>query len=105
MRERLEHDALYSHQREAWDAAQRGEHVIVTTGTASGKTLAFNLPVLDALAREPKNRALYLYPTKALAQDQLRTLADAERPARARRRSTTATPSSTGAGRSASGRT
>jgi DEAD/DEAH box helicase domain-containing protein len=74
VRERLEHDALFSHQREAWDAAQRGEHVIVTTGTASGKTLAFNLPVLDALAREPKNRALYLYPTKALAQDQLRTL-------------------------------
>ena len=47
---------------------------IVTTGTASGKTLAFNLPVLDALAREPKQRALYLYPTKALAQDQLRAL-------------------------------
>jgi DEAD/DEAH box helicase domain-containing protein len=74
VRERLEHDALFSHQRDAWDAARRGEHVIVTTGTASGKTLAFNLPVLDALAREPKNRALYLYPTKALAQDQLRTL-------------------------------
>jgi DEAD/DEAH box helicase domain-containing protein len=74
VRERLEHGALFSHQREAWDAARRGEHVIVTTGTASGKTLAFNLPVLDALAREPKNRALYLYPTKALAQDQLRTL-------------------------------
>jgi len=74
VRERLEHGALFSHQREAWDAARRGEHVIVTTGTASGKTLAFNLPVLDALAREPKNRALYLYPTKALAQDQLRAL-------------------------------
>ena len=74
VRERLQHDALFSHQREAWDATQRGEHVIITTGTASGKTLAFNLPVLDALAREPKNRALYLYPTKALAQDQLRTL-------------------------------
>src|SRR6185312_12282836 len=74
VRERLRHDALFSHQAEAWEAAQRGEHVIVTTGTASGKTLAFNLPVLDALAREPKNRALYLYPTKALAQDQLRSL-------------------------------
>jgi DEAD/DEAH box helicase domain-containing protein len=69
-------DTLYAHQREAWDAAQRGEHLIVTTGTASGKTLAFNLPVLDALAREPKNRALYLYPTKALAQDQARALAE-----------------------------
>ena len=67
--------SLYEHQRETWDAAQRGEHVIVTTGTASGKTLAFNLPVLDALAREPKLRTLYLYPTKALAQDQARTLA------------------------------
>jgi DEAD/DEAH box helicase domain-containing protein len=67
--------ALYAHQRETWDAAARGEHVVVTTGTASGKTLAFNLPVLDALVREPKNRALYLYPTKALAQDQFRTLA------------------------------
>ncbi|MGH3103336.1 MAG: DEAD/DEAH box helicase [Gaiellaceae bacterium] len=66
--------SLYAHQAEAWEAAARGEHVIVTTGTASGKTLAFNLPVLDALAREPKLRALYLYPTKALAQDQARTL-------------------------------
>jgi DEAD/DEAH box helicase domain-containing protein len=66
--------ALYEHQAAAWEAAQRGEHLIVTTGTASGKTLAFNLPVLDAIAREPKQRALYLYPTKALAQDQLRSL-------------------------------
>jgi DEAD/DEAH box helicase domain-containing protein len=65
---------LYAHQRAAWDAAARGEHVLTTTGTASGKTLAFNLPALDALARQPKSRALYLYPTKALAQDQFRTL-------------------------------
>jgi DEAD/DEAH box helicase domain-containing protein len=65
---------LYAHQAEAWEAAARGEHFVVTTGTASGKTLSFNLPVLDALAREPKQRALYLYPTKALAQDQLRAL-------------------------------
>jgi DEAD/DEAH box helicase domain-containing protein len=68
-------DRLYAHQREVWEAAQRREHVVVTTGTASGKTLAFNLPVLDALARDPHARALYLYPTKALAQDQFRTLA------------------------------
>ena len=74
VRERLGFDTLFTHQADAWEAAQRGEHVIVTTGTASGKTLAFNLPVLDALAREPKHRALYLYPTKALAQDQLRAL-------------------------------
>ena len=65
---------LYEHQAEAWQATRRGEHVIVTTGTASGKSLAFNLPVLDSLAAEPKNRALYLYPTKALAQDQARAL-------------------------------
>jgi DEAD/DEAH box helicase domain-containing protein len=68
-------DRLYTHQRTAWHAAARGEHVLVATGTASGKTLAFNLPVLDAIARDPKVRALYLYPTKALAQDQFRTLA------------------------------
>src|SRR3954469_20836366 len=67
-------EALYTHQRQAWDAAARGEHVVVTTGTASGKTLAFNLPVLDAIAADSKQRALYLYPTKALAQDQLRSL-------------------------------
>jgi DEAD/DEAH box helicase domain-containing protein len=65
---------LFTHQAEAWEAAARGEHLIVTTGTASGKTLAFNLPVLDAIARDPKLRALYLYPTKALAQDQIRSL-------------------------------
>jgi DEAD/DEAH box helicase domain-containing protein len=68
--------ALFRHQAEAWDAAQRGGNVVVTTGTASGKSLAFNLPVLDAIARDPKTRALYLYPTKALAQDQARSLAE-----------------------------
>jgi DEAD/DEAH box helicase domain-containing protein len=67
-------DELYVHQRFAWDAAADGGHFVVTTGTASGKTLAFNLPVLDALTRDPKSRALYLYPTKALAQDQFRAL-------------------------------
>jgi DEAD/DEAH box helicase domain-containing protein len=71
---------LFAHQAEAWEAAARGEHLIVTTGTASGKTLAFNLPILDALAREPKLRALYLYPTKALAQDQVRALAQLKPP-------------------------
>jgi DEAD/DEAH box helicase domain-containing protein len=66
---------LYAHQAETWEAVARGEHVVVTTGTASGKSLAFSLPVLDAIAREPATRALYLYPTKALAQDQARWLA------------------------------
>ena len=77
LRERLEArgiDSLYSHQAEAWEAARRDEHFVITTGTASGKSLAFNLPVLAALADEPKLRALYLYPTKALAQDQVRAL-------------------------------
>ena len=77
LRERLEArgiDSLYSHQAEAWETARRGKHFVVTTGTASGKSLAFNLPVLAALAEEPKLRALYLYPTKALAQDQVRAL-------------------------------
>ncbi len=73
-------DRLFTHQADAWDAAARGEHLVVATGTASGKTLAFNLPVLDALAREPKSRALYLYPTKALAQDQVRNLTELKPP-------------------------
>jgi DEAD/DEAH box helicase domain-containing protein len=71
---------LYLHQRATWDAARGGEHVILATGTASGKSLGFNLPVLDAIAREPKTRALYLYPTKALAQDQARALGELHAP-------------------------
>lgn len=65
---------LWAHQREAWDMAHRGEHLVVTTGTASGKSLCFNLPVVDGLLRRPAARALYLYPTKALAQDQAHRL-------------------------------
>ena len=72
-------DELYSHQAEALEAAMAGP-VIVTTGTASGKSLAFNLPVLDTLARDPRARALYLYPTKALAQDQARKLHELRAP-------------------------
>jgi DEAD/DEAH box helicase domain-containing protein len=65
--------SLYAHQAEAFEAAREG-HVMVTTATASGKSLAFNLPVLHTLAADPRARALYLYPTKALAQDQARAL-------------------------------
>jgi DEAD/DEAH box helicase domain-containing protein len=65
---------LYTHQAQAINAARRGQHVVVSTGTASGKTLAYNVPVLDALVADPAARALYLFPTKALAQDQLRSL-------------------------------
>ena len=68
-------EELYSHQAEALEAAGRGE-VIVTSGTASGKSLSFNLPVLDGLERDGRARALYLYPTKALAQDQARKLSE-----------------------------
>ena len=67
-------EALWAHQADAFEAARRG-HAIVTTGTASGKSLAFNLPVLDTLATDLAARAFYLYPTKALAQDQARALA------------------------------
>ncbi|HEX9014004.1 MAG TPA: DEAD/DEAH box helicase, partial [Anaerolineaceae bacterium] len=66
--------ALYSHQLETWESVQQGENVAVVTGTASGKTLCYNLPVLDRLARDPTARALYLFPTKALAQDQQKAL-------------------------------
>jgi DEAD/DEAH box helicase domain-containing protein len=67
--------SLYSHQLEALEAAAGG-NVVVTSGTASGKSLSFNLPVLDQLARDDRRRALYLYPTKALAQDQARKLSE-----------------------------
>ena len=66
---------LYSHQAEALEAARQG-NVVVTSGTASGKSMSFNLPVLDGLVSDPRARALYLYPTKALAQDQARKLGE-----------------------------
>lgn len=62
---------LYSHQAEALEHAQRGESLVVITPTASGKTLTYQLPVLNMLLRDDAARALYLFPTKALAQDQL----------------------------------
>ena len=65
---------LYTHQAAAVNQARRGENVMVATSSASGKTLCYNIPVLEALLTEPGSRALYLFPTKALAQDQLRGL-------------------------------
>jgi DEAD/DEAH box helicase domain-containing protein len=62
---------LYSHQAQAINAALAGEHVVVATSTASGKTLCYNVPVLQSMLADSQARALYLYPTKALAQDQL----------------------------------
>ncbi len=67
-------ERLYSHQAEAYEAVRRGRNLVVVTPTASGKTLCYNLPVLQRLLEQPEKRALYLYPTKALAQDQLAEL-------------------------------
>src|SRR5688500_16812750 len=67
-------EQLYSHQALEWERVQQGKHVVVVTPTASGKTLCYNLPVLQALVHQPDARVLYLFPTKALAQDQLAEL-------------------------------
>jgi len=67
---------LYSHQGASWRAVKTGENISIITGTASGKTLCYNLPVLDHLLRDPQASALYIFPTKALAQDQLSGLQD-----------------------------
>src|ERR1700738_1299999 len=67
-------DQLYCHQAEAIDHAIAGRNVVIITPTASGKTLCYNAPVLHAILRDPSSRALYLFPTKALAQDQLAEL-------------------------------
>ena len=64
-------ERLYSHQAEALEALRAGKDVVVVTPTASGKTLCYNLPVLQAIADDPAARALYLFPTKALSQDQV----------------------------------
>jgi DEAD/DEAH box helicase domain-containing protein len=67
-------DQLYTHQAASIEATLRGENSVVVTATASGKTLCYNLPVLHTLLADPKATALYLFPTKALAQDQLAAL-------------------------------
>src|SRR6266540_1072354 len=66
--------SLYSHQLEAWTHSGAAENIILSTGTASGKTLAYNLPVFASLLQDSNARALYLFPTKALAQDQFSNL-------------------------------
>lgn len=68
-------ERLYAHQADAVEAALRGENVVLATGTASGKTLAYNLPILQRRLAEPDSTAIYLFPTKALAQDQAAELA------------------------------
>src|SRR5215470_5977247 len=67
---------LYSHQARAFEIVSKGENLVVVTPTASGKTLCYNLPVLQALVAQPDSRVLYLFPTKALAQDQLAELGE-----------------------------
>src|SRR5882762_539327 len=69
----------YSHQAEAAEAVHAGKNVVIVTPTASGKTLCYNLPVINAILRNEDTRALYLFPTKALAQDQLAELHDLNR--------------------------
>ena len=66
-------EQLYTHQAAAWESVQAGRHTVIVTPTASGKTLCYNLPVLQAALRE-QARALYMFPTKALAQDQVAEL-------------------------------
>lgn len=67
-------DRLYTHQADAINALRDQQDIVVVTGTASGKTLCYNVPVLEALLDDPDARALYIFPTKALAQDQLGVL-------------------------------
>ena len=67
-------DRLYSHQARAVDLVRQGCSVVIVTGTASGKTLCYTIPVMEALLEEPRSTMLFVYPTKALAQDQLRSL-------------------------------
>ena len=67
---------LYTHQHDAISAVMDGKDVVVVTPTASGKTICYNVPVLNSILKQPDTRALYLFPTKALSQDQLSELHD-----------------------------
>ncbi len=68
--EKKGYQKLYSHQRSSWEALKEGKHIVVVTPTASGKTLCYNLPVLNDILQDTSSRAIYLFPTKALSQDQ-----------------------------------
>ena len=70
---------LYEHQAETYDAIKNGENVIITTPTASGKTLAFNLPIMETMIEDGDATALYIYPAKALSNDQLHVLENLEK--------------------------
>ena len=71
--------SLYQHQAETYESIKDGEHVIITTPTASGKTLAFNLPIMETMIEDRDATALYIYPAKALSNDQLHVLENLER--------------------------
>ncbi len=62
---------LYTHQLESYHYVKEGKNIVLTTPTSSGKTLCYNLPILDAIIKNKDNRAIYIFPTKALSQDQL----------------------------------
>ena len=70
---------LYKHQSETYEAIQNDENVIITTPTASGKTLAFNLPIMETMIEDEDATALYIYPAKALSNDQLHVLENLEK--------------------------
>jgi DEAD/DEAH box helicase domain-containing protein len=63
-------ERLYSHQHQTWKVIEQGKNAVIVTPTASGKTLCYNLPTLNAILKNPSTRAIYLFPTKALSQDQ-----------------------------------
>ena len=69
---------LYKHQAETYEAIKNNENVIITTPTASGKTLAFNLPIMETMIDDMEATALYIYPAKALSNDQLHVLENLE---------------------------
>ena len=70
----LDIEKLYSHQSEAISALLNGQNVVISTSTSSGKSMVYNIPVVNSLLNDPQTTAFYLFPTKALAQDQLRGL-------------------------------
>lgn len=74
--QQMGYEQLYSHQAEMYNRAIQGKSVVITTGTASGKSLSFYLPVIQRILENPSRRALFIYPTKALTKDQLRNIVE-----------------------------
>ena len=70
------YERLYTHQHHTWELLRQKKNAVIVTPTASGKTLCYNLPVLDSILRNPSARSIYLFPTKALSQDQRAELDD-----------------------------